>query len=141
MPFIWQTNPAPQSMRSPRRTNDVKAYQIGVALGNKDSLGLVYGSVCKKNAWEVRTYWQHVEQYALDPNLLDSDFFEGRGNLEGVYAASAYGFTDNVIGTLRYGHANRINNLLGTGGSNQDMPQLNPIQSYDLLQFDLTLKF
>lgn len=121
--------------------NDVHAYQAGFALGSKNALGLVYGTVAKKHAWEVRTYWQHVEQYALDPNLLDSDFFEGRANLEGIYTALAYGFTDNVIGTFRYGYARRINDKLGTGGSNLDLPQLNPIQHYNLLQLDLTLRF
>ena len=95
----------------------------------------------KKNTWEFRTYWQHVEQYALDPNLLDSDFFEGRGNLEGIYTALAYSFTDNVIATFRYGYASRINDKLGTGGSNLDIPQMNPIQHYNLLQLDLTLRF
>jgi hypothetical protein len=123
------------------QTHDVKAYQIGFAVGNKDSLGLVYGSVAKKHTWEFRSYWQHVEQYALDPNLLDSDFFEGRGNMEGIYTALAYGFTDNVIGTVRYGYASRINNKLGTGGSNLDIPTLNPIEHYSVFQLDLTLKF
>ena len=87
------------------------------------------------------TYQQHVEQYALDPNLLDSDFFEGRGNLEGIFAAAAYGLSDNVIGTVRYGYATRINDKLGTGGSNQDIPQMNPIHRYNLLQLDLTFRF
>ena len=114
---------------------------MGFAVGNKDSLGLVYGSTSRKNGWEFRTYWQHVEQYALDPNLLDSDFFEGRGNLEGVYAAFAYGFTDNLIGTIRYGYAKRINKNLGTGGSNQDIPQMNPINQYDIVQVDLGFRF
>ena len=61
-------------------TGQNKAYQVGVAYGN---LGLVYGQTSKKNTWEARVYWQHVEQYAADVNLLDSDFFEGRANLEG----------------------------------------------------------
>jgi hypothetical protein len=126
---------------SSAQTHDVTAYQIGLAIGSKDSLGLVTGSTSKRHAWEVRTYWQHVEQYALDPNLLDSDFFEGRGNLEGIYAAAAYGFTDNVIGTVRYGTATRINDKLGTGGSNQDIPQMNPIHRYNILQLDLSLRF
>jgi hypothetical protein len=104
-------------------------------------MGLVNGSVSKKNTWEFRTYWQHVEQYALDPNLLDSDFFEGRGNMEGIYTALAYGITDNVIGTIRYGYASRINDKLGTGGSNLDIPQINPIHRYNLLHLDLTLRF
>ena len=102
---------------------------------------MVNGSVSKKNAWEFRTYWQHIEQYALDPNQIDSDFFEGRENLQGISVAAAYGLSDNVIGTVRYGHASRINGLLGTGGSNQDIPQINPIYDYDIFQMDFTLKF
>ena len=62
-----------------------KAYQMGFGIGSAGPVygptqGLVYGSTSKKNTWEARVYWQHVEQYALDVNLLDSDFFEGRAN-------------------------------------------------------------
>jgi len=120
---------------------DRMAYQAGFAIGSAANLGMVSGTTSRKNAWEFRSYWQHVEQYALDPNLLDSDFMEGRGNLEGIYAAAAYGFTDNVIGTVRYGYARRINDRLGTGGNNQDIPQINPMQRYNLLLLDLTLRF
>jgi len=60
-------------------TQENMAYQIGFGLGN---LGLVYGQTSKKGTWEARTYWQHVEQYAVDVNLIDSDFFEGRANLK-----------------------------------------------------------
>jgi hypothetical protein len=123
------------------QTGDTKAYQVGVAIGSSNSLGMVYGSTVHRHAWEARTYWQHVEQYALDPNLIDSDFMEGRGNLEGIYAAFAYGLSENIIGTIRYGYAQRINNKLGTGGSNQDIPQMNPISHYSILQLDLTLRF
>jgi len=122
------------------QVNDVKAYQIGFALGNGD-LGLVYGATSRRHTWEARAYWQHIEQYALDPNLLDSDFFEGRGNLQGIYTALAYSFTDNFIGTVRFGYANRINDKIDTGGSNQDIPQMNPINRYHLLQVDLTMRF
>jgi hypothetical protein len=118
--------------------DDRMAWQAGLAIG---SPGLVYGGAAKKHSWEFRTYWQHVEQYALDPNLLDSDFFEGRGNLEGIFAAFAYSLSDNVIGTIRYGYANRINKKLGTGGNNQDIPQINPVENYSILQLDLTLRF
>ena len=119
-------------------TGQNKAYQVGAGYGN---LGLVYGQTSKKNTWEARVYWQHVEQYAADVNLLDSDFFEGRANLEGVYAAFAYSFTDAIIGTVRYGYAQSINNRVGTGGNNQDLPVLNPVNNYNLLQFDLTWRF
>jgi hypothetical protein len=119
--------------------NQDQAMQFGLAVGN--NLGLVYGTTSKKGTWEARAYWQHVEQYALDPNLLDSDFFEGRGNMQGVYTAFAYGFTDAMIGTVRYGLAERINNQLGTGGFNADLPLPNPITRYQLVQVDLTWKF
>ena len=123
------------------QTHDDKAYQIGFAVGSKDSLGLVNGTTSGKNDWELRTYWQHIEQYSLDPNILDTDFFNGVENLQGIYAAFAYGFGKNVIGTIRYGYASRINSLLGTGGSSMDIPQVNPINSYSIFQADLTLRF
>lgn len=123
------------------QTGDCKAYQIGFALGSPGALGLVNGSTAKKHAWEVRTYWQHVEQYALDPNLPDTDFFAGAQNMQGIYAAVAYGLSDNFIATIRYGQAKRINDLLGTGGTGQDIPQINPISTFNLFQADLTFKF
>jgi hypothetical protein len=118
-------------------TGQDKAYQVGVAFGN---LGLVYGQTSKKHTWEARAYWQHTEQYAVDANLIDSDFFE-RANLEGVYSALAYSITDSIIGTFRYGYAHPINKDLGTGGNNPDLFVLNPINNYHLLQFDLTWRF
>ncbi len=122
----------------PQATGDHSAYQLGFAYG---TIGTTYGSTSKKGTWEVRTYWQRIEQFALDPNLTDSDFFEGRTNLQGLYAAVAYCFTDAIIGTARYGYARRINDALGTGGSNGDLPYLNPITDYRLAQFDLTMRF
>jgi hypothetical protein len=123
-----------------------KAYQVGIGFGTAGAIygpmqGLVYGTISKKNTWEARCYWQHIEQYALDVNLIDSDFFEGRGNLQGFYAAFAYSFTDAIIGTIRIGYADRINDSLDTGGNNLDIPGLNPIKYYKLLQADLTWRF
>jgi len=123
-----------------------KAYMIGFGVGSVTNTygpitGLVYGSYARKNTWEARVYWQHVEQYSLDVNLLDSDFFEGRANLEGIYSAFAYSFSDAVIGTLRYGFAHPINNNLGTGGNNTDIPLLNPVNNYHIAQLDLTFRF
>lgn len=123
------------------QADDCKAYQFGFAIGGGGGLDLINGKASRKHAWGIKTYWQHVEQYALDPNLLDSDFFEGRGNLEGIYGAVGYGFSDNLVGTFRYGYAHRINDKLGTGGSNQDIPQINPIDNFNLMQLDLSYKF
>lgn len=119
----------------------MKAYQIGLDLASPGGRGLISGATALKHAWEIRTYWQHIEQYSLDPNIIDSDIFEGRENMEGIYVAAAYGVTGNFIASFHYGHANRINDLLGTGGSNQDLPWMNPINFYELFQVDLTYKF
>jgi len=122
------------------------AYQAGFGIGSAGPVygptqGLVYGSTSKKNTWEARVYWQHIEQYALDVNLIDSDFFEGRGNLEGIYSAFSYSITDAIIGTIRYGYASRIDDRLGTGGNNLDIPGINPIKNFNLVQMDLTWRF
>ena len=119
-------------------TGQNTAYQLGLGYGN---LGLVYGQTSKRNTWEGRVYWQHIEQYAADVNLLDSDFLEGRANLQGVYVAFTYSFTDAILGTVRYGYAQLINPKLGTGGNNSDLYILNPINYYNLFQFDVTCRF
>jgi hypothetical protein len=134
-----------QPINSPQR-NDIHAYQFGIGIGSTNAVygpmqGVVYGNSSKKHAWEFRTYWQHIEQYALDPNLLDTDFFDGRANMEGIFAAFSYAPFDNVVGTLRYGFARRINNQLGTGGTGGDVPQMNPLNEYNTFQFDLTVRF
>ena len=122
------------------------AFQAGVAVGSAGpeygpTKGFVYGSAAKKHSWEARVYWQYIEQYALDVNLIDSDFFEGRANLRGTYVSFAYCFSDAIIGTIRYGYASRIRRDLGTGGNNYDIPGINPINNFDLVQCDLTWLF
>jgi hypothetical protein len=77
----------------------------------------------------------------LDVNLIDSDFFEGRANLQGFYSAIAYSITDDIIGTIRFGYASQIKDNLGTGGNNLDIPGINPIKNYHLVQMDLTWRF
>ena len=142
----FRANPAAFPGRSGPAYGQNFAYQVGVGIGSAGvnygpTQGLVYGTASKKNTWEARVYWQAVEQYALDVNLLDSDFFEGRGNLQGIYSAFTYSFTDAIMGTIRYGYANRINDNLGTGGNNLDLPSLNAIQNYNVVQLDLTMRF
>jgi len=132
-------NSTPAAFPAGAQLGQDKAYQAGMAVGN--NLGLTSSSAPKKGTWEARAYWQHVEQYALDPNLLDSDFFEGRGNLEGFYTAFAYSISDAMIGTVRYGWAERIDKNLGTGGYNADLPLPNPVNKYQIIQVDVTWKF
>ena len=126
--------------------NQDKAYQIGLSLGSQNTpqgaaSGLTYGSSAKKGQWETRVYYQRIDQFALDPNMIDSDFFE-RTNIEGWFFAAAYSPADAIITTLRYGTAKRANDNLQTGGFNDDSSGLgNSIDKYKLLQFDVTLRF
>ncbi len=145
--YLKSQTPTPATISgfSPQ-TSQVKAYQIGFGLGSSNVLygpmqGLVYGTSSAKNAWEFRTYWEHIEQYSLDPNILDTDFFNGLENMQGICAAFAYGFSANVIGTVRYAYASRIDSTLGTGGSSQDIPEINPANKYSIFQLDMTVRF
>jgi hypothetical protein len=116
------------------------AWQVGLAVGT--SIGLTMNQVAaKKGAWEARAYWQQIDLNALDANLIDSDFFEGRTNLQGIFLAVAYSPTDAIITTVRFGEAHRLNQSGPTPGANQDIPNVQPLTSYRLLQFDLTWKF
>lgn len=123
-----------------------KAYQIGLSLGSQGipqggGAGATYGTSAKKGTWETRVYYQRIDQFALDPNMIDSDFFE-RTNIAGWFAAVAYSPADAIITTLRYGSARRANDGLPTGGFNDDSSGLGAsIDKYRLMQFDVTLRF
>ena len=120
--------------------DEALAYQVGFALGT--NIGLTTNSVlAKKNTWEARAYWQSVQLNSVDPNLTDSDFFEGRTNVEGLFMAFAYAPSDSIIGTVRLGLAHRANSDGPTPGSNPDIPAVQPLTQYKVLQFDLTWKF
>ena len=102
--------------------------------------GPTLGSSAKKGTWEVRSYYQRIQQFALDQNMIDSDFFE-RTNMAGYFVAGAYSPANGIITTLRYGNAKRLNEAMGTGGFNDDSSNVATINKYQLIQADLTLRF
>jgi hypothetical protein len=122
---------------------DQRAQRAGFPnAGNQDKaylLGFQLGTLKKKHDWEARLYWQRTGQFALDPNLVDSDWFDSRVNEQGWYVAGGYSITDAIYTTLRYGWAKRNDTSLGTGGIG-DLA-LNPLDNYQLLQLDLGWKF
>ena len=113
----------------PEKTDSVNAYQIGAGIGKAKG----------KGTWELRGFWQHTEQFALDPNLVDSDLFDSRVNLEGFFLQASYAITDAVTTNLTYAHAWQIDHDLGTGGVGD--VGINPVDDYDLFQADLSFKF
>ncbi|MBI1396763.1 MAG: hypothetical protein GC151_12340 [Betaproteobacteria bacterium] len=118
----------------PNQTDQDKAMQIGFSVGT-------YGGSAKKGAWNVKTYWQRIEQFALDPNMIDSDIFE-RTNMQGIFLSASYSPADRIVTTFTFGHASRYNSNLTTGGYNDDSASVgSTIDKLKLMQFDVALKF
>ncbi len=105
------------------------AYQIGAQIGK----------IKVRGDWQVAAFYQHVEQYALDPNLVDSDIFDSRVNMEGVAVQAGYAIGDAVTFNLTYAYGWQINNQLGTGGVGDI--GVNPLRQVQLFQADLSWKF
>jgi cell division septum initiation protein DivIVA len=113
----------------PGKGGDRYAYQIGLGIGQ----------LKKKHDWQLEAWWQHQEQYALDPNLIDSDLFDSQLNLQGVAVRAGYMMTDAVVLNLTYGYAWQIDDALGTGGNGEIA--INPLNQYQILQADMSFKF
>ncbi|MEP7016232.1 MAG: putative porin [Verrucomicrobiota bacterium] len=105
------------------------AYQAGFGVGQLKA----------KHDWEVRAFWQHTEQYSLDPNLVDSDIFDSRVNMEGVGVTAAYALSDAVIFKLTWAYGWPSDDSLGTGGSGDI--GINPLDQFQIFQADLNVKF
>jgi Putative porin len=105
------------------------AYQIGLGIGK----------IKGKNDWELKAWYQHTEQYALDPNLVDSDFFDSRVNMEGFVLQAGYALSDAVTFNLSYGWGDQADRDLGTGGVGDI--GVNPLRNYQIFQADLNVKF
>ena len=122
---------------------DARARNAGFPnAGNQDKaylLGLSLGGLKKKHDWEARVWWQRQGQYALDPNLIDSDWFDAQLNLQGWVVAAGYNITDAIYTAARYGYAKRYDSSLGTGGVVGGV--FNPLDKYQLFQLDLGWKF
>lgn len=113
----------------PNKGDQRYAYLIGAGVGQ----------LKVKRDWQVQAFWMHNEQYSLDPNLIDSDFFDSRVNMEGVVVQAGYALSDAVFFNLSYGYAWRVDRSLGTGGFHDIA--INPLDKYQIFQADLNLKF
>jgi Putative porin len=113
----------------PGKGGDRYAYEIGLGIGQ----------LKKKHDWQVRAWWQHQDQFALDPNLIDSDIFNSDLNLQGVAVKAGYMLADAVVFNLTYSYGWRIDDALGTGGTGDI--NINPLDQYQLFQADLSFNF
>ena len=118
-----------QAAGRPEEDDERYAYLVGVGVGKLKA----------KRDWQIQAWWQHAEQFALDPNLVDSDIFDSRLNMEGVAIQAGYALSDAVTFNLTYAYGEQINNRLGTGGTGDI--GVNPLREYQLFQADLNFKF
>jgi hypothetical protein len=104
--------------------------------------GLGIGQLKKKGDWQIDLWYQHTEQYALDPNLIDDDIFNAQENIHGIVVQGTYNFTAAVNFRLTYAHGWWYNHNLGTGGNLGTITiATNPTNEYNLFQADLNLTF
>ena len=68
----------------------------------------------KKRDWQMKHLVATQDQYALDPNLIDSDLFDARLNMEGVAVRGGYMWPMLLFFNLTYGYGWRVDDSLGT---------------------------
>ena len=102
-------------------------------------IGLGVGQLKAKSDWEIRAWWQHSDQFSLDPNLVDSDIFDSRVNMQGVAVKAGYMLADAISLNLTYTYGWRSNGNYGTGGIGDIA--INPLDQYQLFQADMSVRF
>ena len=104
--------------------------------------GLGIGDLKKKGDWRFNVWYQQIQQFALDPNLIDDDIFNAQTNIHGIAAQLAYNFTAAVNLELTYAHGWWYNHNLGTGGNVGSLAiGINPTNQYNFFTADLNVKF
>jgi hypothetical protein len=102
--------------------------------------GLGVGQLKQKHDWQIDVWYQHAEQYSLDPNLIDDDIFDGRLNMHGVAAKAGYALSDAMIFSITWAYGWRYDDNLGTGGTPIAIG-INPLDQYQFFVADLNIKF
>jgi Putative porin len=127
--------------------DNIEGHDRARAAGHPDHTGQHYawmiggavGQLKAKSDWEIRAWYQYAGQFALDPNLVDSDIYDSRVNERGVAVKAGYMLADAISLNLTWAYAWRVNGSLGTGG-NGDIP-INPLDQYQIFQADMSVKW
>lgn len=121
--------------------SDSQAWLVGVVLASAKDLKSFQGNKMKAGDYSLNLWYQSIGVWATDPGLGDSDFFDSRTNTEGVVFKGQYNMEDNVALNLAYGHGKVKNKTFGTPyTAGADVTNVN-LDSFDLLQLDVTYKF
>jgi len=108
------------------------AYQAGFGIGQ----------LKKKHDWQIDVWYQHSDQYSLDPNLIDDDIFNAQLNMHGIAAQATFNLSAAVNIQLTYAYGWRWDGSLGTGGNVGTLAiATNPTDQYQFFTADLNFKF
>lgn len=101
--------------------------------------GAQYGSAKLRGEWDARVFYQSTGLFALDPNLVDSDLFDSRTNMEGVVAGLNYMLSDAVSFNFVYANGKtKDKSAISIGAGDIGIPLL---KQFNLVQFDIVAKF
>lgn len=102
--------------------------------------GAQIGENKRAGDWSLFADYREIGVSSIDPNLNDSDFALSALNVRGVKTGLVYNLTDAVIGAVTYSHAWNLKENL-TGGQATGGAGIADINSVDVLQVDLNIKF
>lgn len=114
----------------PDLKDENKAYMVGFQ----------YGKAVNKGEWDARIGVLSTGAFSLDQNLVDSDIFDSRVNMEGWALSCNYALGAATMLTVTYADGERKEDSLLAPGTG-DIGSNNKLDSYQLLQIDLNLKF
>ena len=119
--------------------NDDTAWLVGFSVGSAKDLKTWEGKKMAKGDWSANLWYQDTGTFALDPNAVDTDIFDGRLNMKGTTLKAQYNATDNVLLNFTGGWATRKNAGYGTTWTKADLNY--NLKEFELYQFDVTYKF
>ena len=145
--YDWVVNGTPLRAFGDYSVNldaDARAAKYGRPdLSGEDNawlIGFQYGKAVNKGEWDARLAYQSVGAFALDPNLVDSDVFDSRTNMEGWVVSANYQLGAATTFTVTYANGDRKEKSLPAPGSG-DAGTNNKIDNYSMLQVDVNVKF
>lgn len=103
------------------------------------TVGFQYGKAVNAGEWDARLFYQSVQAFALDPNLVDSDLFDSRTNMKGLVIGADYAFGGATMFTVTAAKGSRADKNIATIGAGDISTAL--FDKYWLLQADIVIKF
>ena len=103
-------------------------------------IGYQYGKAVNKGEWDAAVAYSSTGAFSLDQNLVDSDIFDSKVNMEGWAIKADYALGAATQLTITYAMADRkVADLIAPGTG--DIGTSNKLDNYKLLQVDLNVKF